>query len=1486
MSNDSGNASRAITSVLLALTALMARAGGEDRQGPRLEHRPDAPTARADTSDVLPPFRFRYEIPEDGEVALAVDNAEGRRVRNLAAQAARTKGTIEEPWDLKDDYGKYVPPGSYRLKGIASPPIQLRYQLTPYPNIENFFPDRAPWLTGHSDPNGWLSDHSQNWACTALGDRVYFGAPMAEAGVCFIECDADGKKLRGKHDFGAWRGVNRLAADGKAVYIEATDGHVYRMEPETHKITKLFGYRRENRSGSLRAMAAGNGHVYLAFGGEPLVDSAASADSVDLDACLPRYPERVKGGRVTPNPRLDFLRALRLCHTPPGQNRPGPASQATGVWPVYLDSTFGPQRRQYIVVAFKEPVPIGSLVFPHPGGEAKIDFSVLKKDAPYPPRPGEDSDWTPFSDHGRPGWACIPAPKSTRTRALRIRFTQPGGNELEDLLDESPRPDEASGEEKPELGLEEGGDAGGGLEAQGKRRQKWLGRLEGMRILRRRFRSLATSAKVRVSSGTIDESGEWEAQRKQAIWRDDPGIHVMEWPSPQKVAGLAIKEIDGAVTEIDVWQGEGEIPLGGDALDRKSNQIGWRQVTTYRQKRRTAYEPSFQRNAHARYLDGVVDFHQPIETRAIRLRIVEQWMDNGDKNSECRRHDGRSEHGVHYMQSHTARLDTRVCRVLGVAPLEYLGGEAPVDSIAYSRLEVYDATDGRLVREVPARLGWNGMSCGPDGTLYSIHENHHDIAAIDPDTGQVTTVLEGTEPSKMTVGPDGLFYVNPWSDNGKAPIRVYRRTGELVREIGHAGGLQFGPWDPMRFGSIGALCVDRRGSLCVVESEHNPRRVLQYDTGTGRLVKEILGNTGYGGGGALHRYDRTRAFYGKVEFGIDWEDHKSRIRRLLPISGDLVAVRAKGHTYLTTAPLGHQDRQSHAVVYLDDAAGLPRMVAAFGDATHFEPLRTSAVISLMDGAPPKQFLFLWSDRNGNAAVDADEVELRKKREEDRWFGLGRFDGQLNCMGSTGLYEVEKFLPDGTPVYRAVPVAHGGHLRLANGNTLALHSRYARDSRLENFAVAPSGEKLWGYPVESDGVSGLEITPWRPGLVGNEFGIIGHEVAEKGGLGEFVVVHANTGQWRVWTADGLLAAQILLHKSDPRSRFFGPRDPAPGTRLDPLTGGQEHFHGFFTRTEADGKYFIVAGFNHLSLIEVRGLERCRRIDAELRVSAEDLRKVRSWEVERTHVGIQERNLTVQARWLREPPIIDGDAGPHEWPQDGTPLRDREVTFRMGADARFLYLCWSGAGLGEITNRGQEFQRYFKTGAAVDLMLGTDPTAPAQRRAPAKGDLRLLLTYVEDRPRAVLFQPVCPGAPEDERWSTYTEAGGKVAFDRVVLLEGVRMAMKRREQVTTVEAAVPLASLGLEAAFGRELKLDWGILTSNDGLNVKDRAYWANAAASGTSDEAVEARLEPYLWGRVKFSMKDDLDQVEKQLEKTEEPEPARRDDLDIPGGPGK
>jgi len=989
--------------------------------------------------------------------------------------------------------------------------------------------------------------------------------------------------------------------------------------------------------------------------------------------------------------------------------------------------------------------------------------------------------------------------------------------------------------------------------------ERWFGRLEGLKLLRRRFVNVAPDAAISVNSGHVYPDGSWDAQRTEAVGRENPGIYVMEWKQPQRIAALAFKEVDGAVTEIDVWQGPrpAEIPLSAPALEGRSNATGWKHVATYRQRRRSAYHPSADRNHFARYIDGYVDFDDPIVASALRLRIVEQWLDNGDKNAECRRHDGRSEHGLHYTQSYAARLDTRLCRVEGVAVLSPMEGEPAGTDTSFRRLEVRDGMTGAVLREWPLHLGWHGMTCDSSGRLIAIDGPHRDVLVVNPETGSTSVLVPDCSPDHLAVGPDGLIYVHRWTNGGTDPIAVYDGKGRLVREIGEAGGHAPGLWNPRRFGRVGGIAVASDGNLWVLETQDYPRRIVQYGP-DGRLLREILGNTFYGGtgGGTINRYNPRRAWYGPVEFELDLERGASRIRALLSSdmpTPDFAAFRPPGRTdvFLASMPLSLDARQQYGVVYsYDEAKGTAKMVAAMGDAGRFMPLRSSAVVSLLEGRVPKEFTFVWSDTNLNGNVDACEVDFKPKENPLASCGVGPFDENLGCLGGGEYYCIARWLEGGVPVYERRPAPSGPLMRWSDGSMLALGEQVPDRPDTANFTVSAKGDILWQFPA-TKGVSGLYVPPWEPGRFANQFGIIGHGALSRGDLGEFVVVHANTGEWTVWTRDGFPAGRILLHKAHPQARLFGPQSIRPGDRLDHLSAGQEHFHGFFTVTEPDERCFIIAGFTHMSVVEVVGLDRVRRFNAEFSVTAADIERARQWEAQRVRRQIESRALVAVAPFVKEAPRIDGERSPAEWQHAVALDASESASFAAAYDRENLYVCWASKDLGPVNNSGSDFRRIFKTGGGVDLFIGCDPSADPARVRPAPGDARIVIASVNDHPLAVLYQPTAAGAAASEKWTTRTEAGGETSFDRVVPMKEASVAINQKDRSFVVEAAIPWRVLGWAVPSGRTVKMDWGVLMSRDGVQVQARSYWANKKATGTSDEAVEARLEPGLWGYLRF-----------------------------------
>src|SRR5262249_51525050 len=147
---------------------------------------------------------------------------------------------------------------------------------------------------------------------------------------------------------------------------------------------------------------------------------------------------------------------------------------------------------------------------------------------------------------------------------------------------------------------------------------------------------------------------------------------------------------------------------------------------------------------------------------------------------------------------------------------------------------------------------------------------------------------------------------------------------------------------------------------------------------------------------------------------------------------------------------------------------------------------------------------------------------------------------------------------------------------------------------------------WTYPRDGWGVRNpTTIRPYSPDQATSQFGIAGHEVVP-GDLGEGFVVHTNFGAWNIWTADGMLVGPRFRDLRDGRSRPWSMLDHNRGMILEDVTAGQEHFRGYFCRA-ADGKYYVVAGHNHVSVLEVLGLDHFKRTTGEITVTADDIRQ---------------------------------------------------------------------------------------------------------------------------------------------------------------------------------------------------------------------------------------------------------------------------------------
>ena len=1382
----------------------------------------DQPVPASPSSEkVEPPIALTFETSEPRNATFVIDGPDGRRAKNVFARSALPAGKQDVGWDLKDENGAFVTPGKYRWTALTWPDLRLKYEMTVYPNVSQHAPQNAPWLTGTNGSGGWLADHTPPCSGCVAGDRVFLGAYVAESGVSLIECDLDGRKQWGHHSFAAWTGARFLASDGKLVFAAApilgtSNESVWVVNPEDHSVKNLLSLTptASHRRG-MQGIAARDSKLFMSVrGAESWLTTAAAGDDVDLKACAPLYPPRRKpraAYEIVPDPQGDFVRLFRLSGTPPGG-----ATQFTAT---HLETQSGPGQQQHIVLAFQRAVPIGSVVFPRAEmKDTKLMLSVLKPNAPYPPNAEDSKQWQPFASVGDQAWDCVAAPEKTLTRALRITFSRgsaadddplakalesPGGKKEIDFDLDTPK--------KPSVEKLLGGSD----------KSAWKGRLEGMKLLRRRFANVAGTAELLVSSGKVADDGSWDARRSAPLTEEEPGVYALTWNEPQKLRGLAIKEIDGALTKIDAFTGDGEIDI--------TSHSGWEQVGEYRQQRRDMHSGFESCNALARYIDGEVDFGREVTTRAIRLRVVAQWTDRGERGDEGLRPD---------LGGNT--IDATRCRIWGVAALKYLGGEPSVESASTERLEVYDTSNGKLLQEV-ALPQPGEVVCGPKGEVFAISKKQ--IVRVDLSAGHHTPFISDVlEPTDFAFDAEGLCYV---FDNAadRHHIRVFDRAGKFVRSIGTDGGFKVGAWDATRFGDVVSLDVDSRGQLWCVEGQYHPKRVTVW-TSAGKFVKELLGNTPYGGGGVLDPANKNRLFYGPLEFELDWQTGQSRLKNLLwqgSTPPGEVPLAVDGRTYLVTRPM-FQEMQI-GVVYLYEKDHV-RLAAAVGRADQFEPLKAPAIMKQLGNKPLTEHRFVWSDLNSDGEVQADEVKLTL---DTRRSGVTNFNRDLGVQHGSVRYQVSKFLPSGVPVYEEAvleKLTGRDYFRLDDGSFYAFSG-----DRVPDGAVTADGRIRWTYPQDGWGVQSLQnAKPYQPGQVVSQFGIVGHETAPQ--LGEFLVVHGNNGAWNVWTADGLLAGPIFRDLRDSKARPWSMAEHTRGMAMNDVTAGQEHFSSSFCKT-SDGRFYVVAGHNHISLLEVQGFDQFQRQTGEFEVTPAELQKARQFDDAREQSQIAVRAPIIDAYRMKKPPEFDGKLtgfGP------AAAQIGNDITFHIGFNDEHLFVGWRARGQGPLKNSGSDWQRLFKSGAACDLLLATDPDAASDRQSPVSGDVRVLLSYIGNKSLAVLYRPVAPGASSDKALRV-TSPVGETIIDHVEQLTSARM-LRTIDPLSpnqyTLEAAIPLKAIGLKATGDLRLKMDWGLLVSGpEGHDVLRRVYWANQATQIIADAPSEARLTPHLWGHILF-----------------------------------
>jgi len=203
------------------------------------------------------PLTFSYDVPEDGEVSIALFDGQGRAARTLVAQGARRAGQNVERWDGLDNAGKPLAAGTYTWKGLYHQPLKTKFILSAHNS------GQPPYKTD-DNTGGWGGDHGNPTSVCAAGDAIFLSWNMSESGWGIIKTDLKGKKL-----WGMRHNAEDMATDGERLFVAGDHGY------EGEHSVKVF----DTKDG--RPLNWGNGKPSLA----PLPGGDAKTNVAKAVAC-------------------------------------------------------------------------------------------------------------------------------------------------------------------------------------------------------------------------------------------------------------------------------------------------------------------------------------------------------------------------------------------------------------------------------------------------------------------------------------------------------------------------------------------------------------------------------------------------------------------------------------------------------------------------------------------------------------------------------------------------------------------------------------------------------------------------------------------------------------------------------------------------------------------------------------------------------------------------------------------------------------------------------------------------------------------------------------------------------------------------------------------------------------------------------------------------------------------------------------------------
>lgn len=828
---------------------------------------------------------------------------------------------------------------------------------------------------------------------------------------------------------------------------------------------------------------------------------------------------------------------------------------------------------------------------------------------------------------------------------------------------------------------------------------------------------------------------------------------------------------------------------------------------------------------------------------------------------------------------------------------------------------VPDESDPKKQKTKRAPFNMSALALGKDGLAVAL-KRENKIQILDPETGDIRREIAVTEPVAMVYGKDDNLVVltegklvkldadgkqtpfTPAAANATYPdgyglavdadgniylsdrgadmnVKVFSPGGELVKEIGQKGGRTTnGPYNADAMQKPGRISVDSTGKLWVPEATTNPKRTSVWDTTTGKLVKDLVGTTGYAGSGSINPADPTMAFSENTVFRInlatgEWKPvysvgktrHHDEIFKAV-VGSRVQIINRDGTIYVYSG-----DHTVTVCTMLRDGKWVP--AAAFGKVAKKVQNEhgTNFDHPLLDEHEDE--MFSWADKNGDALVQADELLFSPEKFQTGYWGIRPgLDGSLAMLRTVLPPKVDKkaaapakakdkeAAAAGTPppAPEPAPAKKGPELlRIPVASYTACGAPVwditkpeiveiqDKDLKITNTAMtrggsdsvvyinanpllamdSKTGKILGRYPSNVVSVHGShKAASSRPGYLIGPNSIIG-TIDMGQGIGEVFSMNGNLGEHFLFTRDGLWIQSLF---KDTRGSFEVPEQAVRGMSMDATTAGGESFGGYFFRAP-DGKVYVVIGGTDARVLEVSGLDKIKRFDGTFTYTAQQYADAQAQALAKASEATKAKSYTV-AKTAAPLPALDPKSKDKEipaWPEltaEGDAVPANVAAIEDGPTKRFGRAAarWDDQNL-YVAWRVNNGARPRNAGQDWRLFFKTGDVVDIMigaedEKAAKKGEgTRVVIAFAGDKqePQAVVNQKFATGgAPRKEEAFEFTSPWRSIAFQRVAQAPEVAVSMRKLGGGYVIQAAIPWKLLGLTPRPGMKLRGDFGIL----------------------------------------------------------------------------